>query len=170
MATADKLVERMLELHRDKVEDLHERLLKAIAQMDDESLCWRPHPYANNAVSLVTHMSGNLRQRFVAGIGGAEDTRQREEEFEGQRVISREAILDEIKESFGWVKTYLQNVTADQLSDTFQIQGLSMTVQDVIFGVVTHLSEHVGQIIYIGKLRGLGQFAPLWKPRGRTLP
>lgn len=162
------IVERLMALQREKVADLHRRLQLVLAQMDDESLYWRPHDQCNSVANLVAHLEGNLRQRFVAGIGAAADIRDREAEFDRQQKAPRAEVMRQVDESFGWVYDYLQRVTPAELLHVYEIQGLRMSVQEVIFGVVAHVSEHVGQIIYIAKLRANGTFDPLWKPRGRS--
>ena len=56
---------------------------RALAQLSDEQLRWRPDPDANSVVTLVQHVGGNLRSRwsdYLASDGEKPD-RNRDSEF-----------------------------------------------------------------------------------------
>jgi hypothetical protein len=56
-----------------------------VGQRTDEQVWWRPNeckePEMNSIANLLLHVSGNIRQWLVAGIGGAKDIRNRPLEF-----------------------------------------------------------------------------------------
>jgi hypothetical protein len=52
-----------------------------VAQLDDEQIWWRPRPeispQMNSIANLMLHLSGNMRQWIIAGVGGSKDIRNR---------------------------------------------------------------------------------------------
>src|SRR6478752_3509787 len=50
-----------------------------------ENGIWRRDDDASNSIgNLLLHLSGNIRQWIVSGVGGAPDARQRSSEFEAR--------------------------------------------------------------------------------------
>lgn len=154
-------------MHYQKVADLQRRASAAIEQLSDDDVNWRPGEESNSIANLVIHMAGNLRQRFVAGIGGATDTRDRDWEFNTREHYTKDQILDTLNESFSTAARALAVVAPERLTERFWIQNRDVTLLDMIFVVATHLSEHVGQILYIAKLRRGPDYQILWTPHKR---
>src|SRR5436190_19039576 len=71
-------------------------LVKITAAMDeltDDQIWWRPNDASNSIGNLILHLCGNARQWIVAGVDGAEDTRDRASEFAQRDPIGRDALL-----------------------------------------------------------------------------
>ena len=159
------LGQTLVDMHYQKVADLQRRASAAIEQLSDDDVNWRPGEESNSIANLVIHMAGNLRQRFVAGIGGATDTRDRDWEFNTREHYTKDQILDTLNESFSTAARAVAEVTPERLGERFL--NWDETLLEVIFGVATHLSEHVGQILYIAKLRRGPDYQILWTPHKR---
>src|SRR5262245_13896088 len=63
------------------LEDYFVKIAEAIDILDDEQIWRRPNESSNSVGNLLLHLSGNLRQWIVSGVGGADDTRDRASEF-----------------------------------------------------------------------------------------
>src|SRR5689334_16459965 len=50
-------------------------------QLSDGQIWWRPNESMNSIGNLLLHLTGNLRQWVVSGLGGTADTRNRPAEF-----------------------------------------------------------------------------------------
>ncbi|MCC6319213.1 MAG: DUF1572 family protein [Gemmatimonadaceae bacterium] len=124
----------------------------AIKAMPEEAIWWRPHDEANSVGNLVMHLTGNVRQWIVSGIGGAPDARRRELEFATRGGITADALIDLLERTLSEVDATLAKVTPEQLMERRSIQGRETTVFAAIFHVVEHFSTHVGQIVWIGKM------------------
>ena len=157
--------QQLIDLLRKKLHDLYTRASQAIEQMDDSDMNWRPNEESNSVANLVIHMAGNLRQRLISGIGGALDDRDREAEFSNWYSFTRDSVLEILQLSFGEAETTLDQLAPERLSDTQRIRSREVTVLDVLFTVATHMSEHVGQILYIAKLRLGARYRVLSIPR-----
>src|SRR6476646_1909203 len=60
-----------------------------------ENGIWRRDDDASNSIgNLLLHLSGNIRQWIVSGVGGAPDARQRSEEFAARDGLSASDLLD----------------------------------------------------------------------------
>src|SRR5579863_6010403 len=57
------------------------RIEACVAKLTEEQLWTRYGENQNAAGNLVLHLTGNVRQWILSGIGGAEDTRVRDAEF-----------------------------------------------------------------------------------------
>lgn len=152
---------------RQKLRDLRRRAALAIGRLTDEDVNWRPNEESNSIANLVVHMAGNLHQRLESGIGGAPDQRDRDSEFNSRAPVSRDQVLEILNQSFFKADEILAAVTEERLSEPQRIRDREVTVADVLFTVATHLSEHVGQILYIAKLRLGAGFGNLSIPHKR---
>ncbi|MFD1674285.1 DUF1572 family protein [Alicyclobacillus fodiniaquatilis] len=159
--------QEVLSLHRDKMFDLERRWVNALQQLDDEDVNWRPNDVSNSIANLVVHVAGNLRQRFVSGIGQESDIRDRDEEFNTREWFSKTELINLLTEQFSTVHRTLQCLTPDKLFQVYTIKNQDRTVLDVIFEVVTHISEHLGQVLFIAKMRLDDRYQIQWAPHQR---
>lgn len=145
--------EHLLELYREKMRDLLRRSVEALDQLTDADVNWRPNEESNSIANLVVHMAGNLQQRLASGIGGAPDSRNRDAEFNDRELHTREQLTAILHASFGMADRVISQLTPDRLAEPQWIRNRQVTVLEVLLTVVTHMSEHIGQILYIAKLR-----------------
>jgi uncharacterized damage-inducible protein DinB len=129
------------------------RLRKAVAELPEEDLWWRPNEASNSAGNLLLHLAGNARQWIVSGVGRQPDVRQREAEFAASSGPSREQLLVQLEEALGEVDDVLARLQPSDLAERRTIQGMDVTVLEAVYHVVEHFSMHAGQILYIVKLR-----------------
>ena len=57
------------------------KLRKALAALPADKVWWRPNEESNSVGNLLLHLTGNIRQWIVAGVGGTAVTRNRAAEF-----------------------------------------------------------------------------------------
>ena len=135
---------------------LHKEYLPKIEhclkQLTDEQIWWRANEESNSIGNLLLHLCGNARQWIVAGLGGEEDFRQRDSEFNERRAIPRAELLTRLKSTLRKVDATLAQFDESRLLDTFQIQGTTVTALEAIFHVTEHFSMHTGQIILLTKM------------------
>ena len=125
------------------------------------------HGAGNSVAILVWHISGNLRSRFTDFLtsDGEKAWRQRDSEFEPREVDHRElqATWEE-----GWrvLRDALATLSDDDLGRTVTIRGVPHSVLQALLRALAHLSYHVGQIVYLGKLFRGDAWETLSIPRG----
>jgi uncharacterized damage-inducible protein DinB len=128
------------------------RIERCLEKLSDEEVWWRPHEEANSIGNLLLHLSGNVRQWIVSGVGARPDTRVRQQEFDERRVLPRTELLRRLRETLSEADAVLAETVPSRLLETRQIQGKDVTVLDAVYHVVEHFSMHTGQIILLTKL------------------
>jgi Protein of unknown function (DUF1572) len=118
-------------------------------QLTDQQIWWRPRPEMNSIANLMFHLSGNLRQWLVAGVGGGKDVRNRPSEFSDRSGRGKGDILAILKKTVAEGDAILSKLTPDQLSSPRRIQGFETTVLAAITNTVSHFRGHVQEIIHI---------------------
>lgn len=133
-------------------EDYLPKIERCVTLLSDEQIWWRANPQSNSIGNLLLHLSGNVRQWIVVGIGGAADTRDRDSEFAQREVIPRDEVLSRLKQTLRDADETLAGFDSEKLLDVFVIQGLEVSALEAILHVVEHFSMHTGQIIMLAKM------------------
>ena len=128
------------------------KIERCLEQLSDEQIWWRANEQSNSIGNLLLHLSGNARQWIVCGLGGANDARVRQQEFDERRVIPRVELLETVRQTLADVDRVLAEVDHGKLLDRYSIQGTTVTALEAIFHVTEHFSMHTGQIILLTKL------------------
>ena|SRR5258705_2006469 len=117
---------------------------------------WRRDDDASNSIgNLLLHLSGNIRQWIVSGVGGAPDARQRRAEFDAREGDEGAALMERLLATVRDADAVLASLDAVRLAERRTIQGRDVNVLDAVYHVVEHFSMHTGQIILLAK-----RFAP----------
>jgi len=139
-------------------EDYPVKIIGALAELTDEQLWWRPNEASNSIGNLILHLCGNVRQWLIAGVGGANDVRNRSGEFDQRSQLSKKDLMTKLQITLEEVDAVLAQQERDLDNDESPLQreivpqGFSQTVFDSIFHAVEHFSYHTGQIVFIAKL------------------
>ena len=48
------------------------RIIRCLKLLSDEDIWWRPNPSSNSIGNLVVHLSGNVKQWILSGLGDAQ--------------------------------------------------------------------------------------------------
>jgi len=133
--------------------DYPSKIQRCLEMLSEQDIWWRAHETDNSVGNLLLHLCGNVRQWIVSGVGGKADVRDRPAEFAARGSVSKEVLLREVQETVREADETLENFKTDRLLEKRTIQGFDVTCFQAIFHVVEHFSGHVGQIIYITKMR-----------------
>jgi uncharacterized damage-inducible protein DinB len=138
---------------RAKLAESHRRITGVINQLSDEDLNWRPNPQSNSIANLIVHVCGSLTQRFAHNIAGQPDPRNRAAEFDTTLTRTKVELVAAMVDAFHIVDAVLSQMPMPSLFDQTQVRGQSRSVLEVITSSSAHTAEHLGQIIYIAKIR-----------------
>jgi uncharacterized damage-inducible protein DinB len=135
------------------------KITRAVAEVTDEQIWWRPNSDSNSIGNLILHLCGNARQWIVAGVGGATDTRERAREFETHEGVDRRTLVSQLEGTVRDVDARLSELDLQLIADSSDAplqrrcrpQGFDQTVLDAVFHVVEHFSYHTGQIVLLAK-------------------
>lgn len=128
------------------------KIERCLALLNDQQIWWRANDQSNSIGNLLLHLSGNVRQWIVVGLGGAPETRDRDAEFAQREVIPRDELLKLVRETLNEADTTLGAFDTNRLLDPFTIQKTEVSGLAAIFHVVEHFSMHTGQIIMLTKM------------------
>lgn len=135
------------------LEEYLPRIERCLSELTNDDVWWRAHETDNSIGNLLLHLNGNVRQWIVSGIGGKEDQRVRSEEFSERTHIPKEELFKKLKGTLEEAGDALDGFDPAKLLEVRHIQRYEATALDAISHVVEHFAQHLGQIIYITKLR-----------------
>ena len=134
-------------------EDYLPKLIYCVERMSDEDLWWRPNEISNSAGNLILHLCGNVRQWIVSSIGGTEFLRNREAEFATRGPVPKAELLANLKQAVADVDRVLASLGTERLLDRLRIQNYEVSTMQAVYHVVEHFSYHLGQVLFIYKMR-----------------
>jgi uncharacterized damage-inducible protein DinB len=135
-----------------KFEQFLSRIRDCVDKLNNEQI-WLRHGDHENAVgNLLLHLSGNMRQWILSGIGGQPDTRVRDEEFAARGNLDKADLMARLEGTVAEVVEVIKALPPDRLTETYQPQKYRVTILEGIYHVVEHFAQHTGQIIFATKL------------------
>lgn len=134
-------------------DDFLPKLKYCLEQMSNEEIWWRPNENSNSAGNLTLHLCGNMRQWILNSMGDGRFERDRDAEFAERGPVSKAELIESIEATVQGVDTTLQNLAAGDLLERFSVQGYDTSRLQAIYHVVEHFSYHLGQILFIYKMR-----------------
>ena len=133
--------------------DFLPRLIDCLEKMPDEDIWWRPNEQSNSAGNLILHLCGNVRQWIVATIGGVPSQRNRAAEFSTRDPLPKAELISRISAAISEVDSVLEQLPPSRLMVRYMVQSYNPSGLQAIYHVVEHFSYHLGQILYVYKLR-----------------
>jgi len=134
-------------------EDYLPKVIYCVEQLFDDDLWWRPNEASNSIGNLILHLCGNLGQWIVSSIGGAEFKRDRDGEFAARGPVAKAELLLNLKQTLSDVDRVLEGLESRRLLERLKIQTYDVSTLQAVYHVVEHFAYHLGQILYIYKLR-----------------
>jgi uncharacterized damage-inducible protein DinB len=140
------------------------RIEACVAKLTPEQIWTRGGDRQNAIGNLILHLSGNVRQWILAGVGGAEDVRRRDAEFAARGGGEPAELAARLRTIVSEAQEVIRDLSAPQLLQIVTVQGYTVTKLEAIFHVVEHFAGHTFQIIFATKLltnQDLGFYAHL---------
>lgn len=141
----------------------------AIAQIPDEKLV-KVFGSDNNSIAvLIGHVSGNLKSRFTDFLtsDGEKPWRNRDGEFE-EKEMTRDELLRKWEDGWNTLFQTLEDLPDEAMEKTVVIRGIELSVLDAYHRSLTHISYHIGQIVYIARMIAGDNWKSLSIPRGKS--
>lgn len=150
-------------------EHIKKRVEKAIDQLTEQDLHWRPNSESNSIAIIIKHLSGNMHSRWPNFLttDGEKEYRDRDGEFIDTFIEKKELI--EIWEK-GWFLLFktIKELQTEDLLKIITIRNNQLTVLEAIQIEIAHCSNHLGQILYIGKQIKGSEWKILSIPKGKS--
>ena len=127
------------------------RIERSVEGLSDAQVWWRPNDESNSIGNLMLHLSGNVRQWIVTGVGGAPDVRDRQREFDERGPVPLADLVGRLRTTVEEADRVLASLTPATLMEQRRIQGADVSILNAVYHVVEHFSMHTGQIILLAK-------------------
>ena len=147
-----------------ELRQLEARIEVCLAKLSDDQIWSRAGENSNAIGNLCLHLTGNVRQWILHGVGGAPDERLRDAEFAARGAVSRDELLSRLRETVEAACAVIDAVPPERLLVVIMPQLYTVTVAEAILHVAGHFAQHTGQIVLLTKtLTGedLGFYAQL---------
>lgn len=133
-----------------KFTEISKRILKALQQLNDDQVNWRPDNTSHSISTLIKHIEGNIQERIIKGILHQDVQRNRDDELK-QTYMKRSELEKIIQDRFEFIIGTVNNITDEQLEQKQLVRNRERTNLDMLHQCAAHYSEHMGQIFYIAK-------------------
>ena len=128
------------------------RILDCLRELSAKQIWWRGNKASNSIGNLVLHLSGNVHQWIISGLGGAPDVRERDKEFDERGPLPRRETENRLKKTVLEACRVISRLTSRDLHRRYMIQGFDVTGFEALSHVTEHFAYHSGQILYATKL------------------
>lgn len=116
-------------------------------------MAWaRPNDASNSIGNLLVHLTGNVTEWILGGVGGKTISRYRAGEFAQKDGRDASQLLDDLEAILLKADSVLAGLSAKDLERSIVIQGRETTVLGAIYHVVEHFAMHTGQIVFLTKI------------------
>ena len=160
------LARLFLEHSEQKLRQYGARIETCLGMLDDARIWTRGADNENAVGNLVLHLSGNVRQWIVSGVGGEPDVRNRDAEFDARGGVDAAELILRLRAAVDDAVHVMARVSEGRLAERIVVQGYDVSVLEAIYHVVEHFSMHTGQILFATKMltgADLGFYAHLRK-------
>ncbi|MDQ6736095.1 MAG: DinB family protein [Gemmatimonadota bacterium] len=141
----------------------------AIAPFDDESIWWQPAPGINPVAVLALHCAGNLRHYIGHFVGGTDYVRNRPQEFDATRRLTKKEVVDEFDRAIEDVRRAMDDLKpVDYTGPSRNQENPQSSLYEDFMVAVTHLALHTGQAVQLAKLHGYSVGDKVWGDAHRT--
>jgi len=125
---------------------------QAVSDVGEEDLWRRLSPGTNSMGNLVLHLSGNLMNYIVSGVGGQPYERDRPREFEAT-MVPRDELLKQFRAAVTAAVHVIEDVEQAVLEHPYC--GPEHAGEDnltVMLRSVEHLGYHTGQLVLMASV------------------
>ena len=133
---------------------------KAVDTLDEGQIWWRPNEKSNSVGNLVLHLSGSLNLYLNKLIGGFPYQRDRDAEFAERGPLPKSELLRIFNDMIAKAEQSFAKVD-DLMAPTTDPEKNHYLIEDLI-GILTHVSTHVGQILWVTKMLREGALNEVW--------
>jgi hypothetical protein len=141
---------------------------KALAQLSDDDLRWRPDTESNSIAVVIQHLHGNMMSRWTDFLttDGEKPTRNRDAEFIEPERVERADLMQKWDEGWACLLSAIESLRPGDLLREVRIRGQELTAVDAILRQLSHVPYHIGQIVYLARMRRGADWKTLSIPRG----
>lgn len=141
----------------------------AVETLGDDQLWWRPNEESNSVGNIVLHLTGSLNHFLSRNIGGIEYARDRAAEFAERRAIPKSELMSMFDDMVSRAERTFAGLTPERLGDPSPEPKMHAIVLEDLLGILAHLANHAGQIVWIAKMLHGKEIDDVWIHTHRDL-
>jgi hypothetical protein len=143
---------------------------RAVAQLTTDEFFCVLDGESNSVAIIMQHVAGNLRSRFTDFLtsDGEKPDRHRDGEFEMPAGRTRESVQADWDNGFRLFSAAVTALEPGDLLRDVSIRGDRFSVVEALQRAITHVSYHVGQIVFLAKHLHSNNWHTLTIPRGQS--
>ena len=150
------------------VDDYPMQIGQCLGAITEEDVWWRPDEKSNALGNIMLHLIGSNRLYVGYGVGARSIERDRASEFTARGNPTRAAIVDAWNETVMMMTEVLDSLTPPQLMERTDRTGKMTTLASILLHASHHTAAHMGQVVWITKMRHPGALDEVWiKTRDR---
>lgn len=143
---------------------------QGFAQLDENHIFWQYNEASNSIAIIVKHMVGNMLSRWTNFLAedGEKSWRIREGEFTNTYTSKIEMIS---AWEIGWQCLFdaLDLISIENFDTPIKIRNEPHTIMEAVNRQLAHYANHVGQIIFIGKMVKGDEWISSSIPKGKSV-
>ena len=128
------------------------KLRHCVEALPRQAVWSRPDPSSNSIGNLLVHLTGNVTEWILGGVGGQTVSRYRAGEFSQADGADARKLLDNLETVLREADSVIAGLTERDLQRQLVIQDRETTVLAAVYHVVEHFAMHTGQIIFLTKI------------------
>lgn len=142
---------------------------KTFSQLTDEQLFWKYNEESNSIASIIKHLSGNMLSRWTDFFttDGEKEWRDRDTEFDND-IKNREELMCKWEQGWNCLFGIINKLTPEDLEKIIYIRNQGHSVTEAINRQLAHYPYHIGQIVFIGKMKCDEKWNSLSIPKGES--
>lgn len=135
------------------VEQVEKKIVGLAREMPESAFAWRPGEGVRSTSETLMHVAAdNYFLPALMGISPPAGTDINAKDYKTtiafeKRQVTRDQAIQEIEKSFAFLRTAMTDVPDAKLDAPLQVFGQEMTHRRLWVMTVTHLHEHLGQLI-----------------------
>jgi uncharacterized damage-inducible protein DinB len=135
-----------------RLETVCSRIETCVAKLTPEQVWLRQSENENAVGNLLLHLTGNVRQWILSGLGGAADKRDRDREFNEREMLEPAELVARLKSVVTEAAGVIRGLPEGSLLERVTVQKMDVTKMEAVIIVLEHFSGHTFQIIFATKL------------------
>ena len=144
------------------VDDYPMQIGQCLDVITEADLWWRPDEKSNALGNILLHLIGSNRLYVGYGVGARSIERDRASEFTARGNPGRAAIVDAWNETVTMMREVLDGLSPSQLMETTDRTGKTATIASILLHASHHTAAHMGQVVWITKMRHPGALDEVW--------
>lgn len=136
-----------------RMEENFSKTKRCLDILNEDDIWKRPNASSNSIGNQILHLCGNITQYIISALGGVDDNRERDKEFEAQEGFTKEELYNRFESTVNRAMEVIRAIEDDAtMMKIRSVQGFEFTGIGIILHVVEHFSYHTGQIVFYTKM------------------